>query len=515
MVFALYILRVLCVAGVLLACVYSACFVYAAEPSLRITEIMYDAEGSDDGKEFVEVVNDGSEAVDMTQVKFFERNDRPDRPGRSLAQSQGDVVLPSGGVAVIVAKPELFLQQYSFDGVVLDTRNFAPLNAGATVSLELSGRLLHSVTYTADSGANGDGKSLHVRQDGSIVAGESSPGVADGAVAADSPGVGRSDAGSGAVSAQTTSSHTQRKSSKREDASLSASVVQQATVEKTDPPVFVSDPSVVFSASTTQFSVARDGDKGEALYGLWNFGDGTYTHGAVVEHVYLHPGAYIVVFQELGEDGFEGLALQKEIRVLFPQVSIERIDDAFVRLHNRHPFVLDVSGWRIESQGIVFDFPVKSFVLQQNSIVVPFAVAEGQDIFFVTAGGGQFSGAAISPDVTATDAVVVTVVEESEADDGDDSSVSDDAGSDGDVSVTDEVSLSAEEGTVVESSAAGVAARTDVFVEDVAEDQEEEYARVDVRMIVVWVVLFVGIMTVALVPFIFARREKARRFDHG
>ena len=65
------------------------------------------------------------------------------------------------------------------------------------------------------------------------------------------------------------------------------------------------------------------------------------------------------------------------------------------------PFVLDVSGWRIESQGTVFDFPMKSLVPRQNSIVVPFAVDEGQDIFFVTAGGGQFNGMQISPVVNA------------------------------------------------------------------------------------------------------------------
>ena len=113
---------------------------------------------------------------------------------------------------------------------------------------------------------------------------------------------------------------------------------QQGGAAETTPPVFVSDPSVVFSASTTRFSVVRQHDEQEeVLYGLWNFGDGAYTHGTVVEHMYLHPGAYIIVFQELDEDGSEGFALQKEIRVVFPQVSIERVDDAFVRLHNRHP----------------------------------------------------------------------------------------------------------------------------------------------------------------------------------
>ena len=45
-------------------------------PSLRITEIMYDAEGGDEGKEYVEVKNTGPGTIDMTTVKFFEREER-------------------------------------------------------------------------------------------------------------------------------------------------------------------------------------------------------------------------------------------------------------------------------------------------------------------------------------------------------------------------------------------------------------------------------------------------------
>ena len=79
--FVLYMLRGLCV---FVLCVFSTCFVYAVEPALRITEIMYDAEGGDEGKEFVEVVNVGSEVVDMTTVQFFERDDRPTAPAALL-----------------------------------------------------------------------------------------------------------------------------------------------------------------------------------------------------------------------------------------------------------------------------------------------------------------------------------------------------------------------------------------------------------------------------------------------
>ena len=167
---------------VLLVCsavlfVFVSVSVYAAGPTVRITEILYNAEGLDEGKEYVEVVNVGPGKVDMTTVKFFERSGS----GHAIRQGVGDTVLLPGDVAVIVENPNLFLQYYaSFDGVLLDTSSFALLNAGATVSLERDGRLLHSVTYSSQDGAQGDNNALHIASDDTISAGELSPGKVSG-----------------------------------------------------------------------------------------------------------------------------------------------------------------------------------------------------------------------------------------------------------------------------------------------------------------------------------------------
>ena len=86
-------------------------------------------------------------------------------------------MLQPGGVAVIVAKPELFLENYTYSGVVLDTSNFALLNAGARVSLTVEERVLHRITYALEDGANGDGKSLHIKQNDTLAPGDPSPGT--------------------------------------------------------------------------------------------------------------------------------------------------------------------------------------------------------------------------------------------------------------------------------------------------------------------------------------------------
>ena len=48
------------------------CSFKVAHASVTINEIMYDLEGADTGREWVEVHNSGSEAVDLLKWKFVE-----------------------------------------------------------------------------------------------------------------------------------------------------------------------------------------------------------------------------------------------------------------------------------------------------------------------------------------------------------------------------------------------------------------------------------------------------------
>lgn len=492
---------------------HTAAFANSPGPSLRITEIMYDAEGGDEGKEYVEVINTGPGAIDMTTVKFFERKER--ETGRTIAAHQGSTVLQPGGVAVIVAKPELFLENYTYSGVVLDTSSFALLNAGARVSLTMEERVLHRITYTLEDGANGDGKSLHIKQNDTRVPGDPSPGTVSD-IAID-----RSTAGTTADTTPERSTDSQQETTTQQTSTRKTTTRQSSSARDTNPPLrskkvtthtLVADPSVVFVASTTRFSVVREEDgKKTVLRGLWNFGDGDHMQGTAVDHAYLHAGAYIIVFQELLKDGSEGIVLQKEVQVLFPQVAIERVDDAFVRLHNRHASILDVSGWRIESPGRSFTFPPKSLVPKQNSIVVPFAAPAGQDIFFVTAGGGQFREKTATTDPPAPENL--TQEEEKEAEE--DEPIAEAS------QVVEESDTETEQDTADEAAVADTTQKqsenkqdTSVFVTDTHIVQGEEQSETDLQMIIVWIALLVGVITIASVPMILTRRERERRLHH-
>lgn len=330
--------------------------VSADTPHVRITEFLYNGEGTDAGKEYVEVFNAGPGPIDMTAVVFSE-HDRQ----HTLRSGIGDSVLEPGAVAIIVERPEAFLSQYDFTGTVLDSAGFSLNNTGSILALLYRGTVLHTVSYMKRDGADGNGKSLHVGSDDMLSARSPSPGFVSGISVVrgtDEPDVSVPDI---------------------------FDTVSEGVL-------FVTEPAVIFSASDTLFSV-RDTGTGDALHGAWNFGDGTQVFGRDVTHAYLYSGTYIISFQEyIDEKPTDRSAVRRRVTVFFPEVAAERVDDSFIRFHNGHPFTLDVSGWKLVSGLSVFVFPPGSFVSPTDSIVVPFATSVGDRILVITAGGGQFNG---------------------------------------------------------------------------------------------------------------------------
>ena len=149
-------------------------FVFA---SVRINEIMYDLkEGSDTGREWVEIFNSGSEVVDLTGWRFYEAETNHKI---NLFRETNTFLLPAGGYAIIADDPNKFLIDWSnFSGVVLDS-SFSLSNTGETITLR-NGELvdIDNVTYSSGWGANGDGNSLQ-NVNGTWVAQAPTPGAAN------------------------------------------------------------------------------------------------------------------------------------------------------------------------------------------------------------------------------------------------------------------------------------------------------------------------------------------------
>lgn len=158
------------IAAVMIGCSLSL-LPCAALASVRIVEIMYNAPGSDEGREYVVVRNDGLSAVSLETFRFSSRSDRKDH---RLREGVGSAVVQPGDTAVIASRPELFLQNYAHKGSVIDSGNFSLLNRGATISVLQGAAVVHTVSYTKQDGGSGDGNALYVQRDGALVAKPSS-----------------------------------------------------------------------------------------------------------------------------------------------------------------------------------------------------------------------------------------------------------------------------------------------------------------------------------------------------
>ena len=146
-----------------------------------INEIMYDlpaSSGADAGREWVEIYNSGSGAIDLTGWKFFEND-----VNHSLSNISGGVNLPAGGYAIIADNSTSFLVDWPlFSGILFDS-SFSLNNTGETLVLKDSTQtVVDEVTYQSATGADGDGNSL-ARSGSTWTALAPTPGAINDAIA--------------------------------------------------------------------------------------------------------------------------------------------------------------------------------------------------------------------------------------------------------------------------------------------------------------------------------------------
>lgn len=125
-----------------------------ASAQVMITEIMYDlAEGSDSGREWIEVYNTGATPIVLTELILFESN----RKHGITAETK---TVPPNTFAVIVDKPEQFHADHStYTGLIFDSA-FSLNNEGESIELRRGETVLDTVAYTKSLGGNGSGESL-------------------------------------------------------------------------------------------------------------------------------------------------------------------------------------------------------------------------------------------------------------------------------------------------------------------------------------------------------------------
>lgn len=125
-----------------------------------ITEIMYDLDGADDGHEWVEIYNNNSQMIDLTDWRFNDGSNHifnaPPEKG-----SQGSIIINPFAYAILADNAFNFLADHpGFSGTVIDTV-MSLNNTGDTLKIiDNNSKEIDFVAYQNGWGAGGNGKTL-------------------------------------------------------------------------------------------------------------------------------------------------------------------------------------------------------------------------------------------------------------------------------------------------------------------------------------------------------------------
>lgn len=324
---------------------------------LIINEIMYDLPGTDTDHEWIEVYNDSSTEISLEGFKFNDgANHRLNTP--PVNGGVGSLVVPGNGYVILSANASTFKSDYpSFSGTLIDTV-MSLANEGDSLSLvDSNNDVIDSISYTKSQGGVGDGNSLG--SFGSAL----SPGIP-------SPGKENS---------RTVTSEENSNEEKDVDTELTQDVVDEKVLPQYAGTIITKEP-ITASVPALFDSLIVNPDRKTILPGkyVWNFGDGTsyeYYGGGPFTHVFYDPGEYVIVFEFYKSKGAYSpeVVVKKIVSVGEAGVVISSIgtsSDPKVELTNTTSANIDMSSWKIASNGKYYLFPKNTVLLENNTMVL-------------------------------------------------------------------------------------------------------------------------------------------------
>ena len=151
----------------ILFCLLLGFFVFGhtafANETIIINEIMYNLPGSDSKREWIEIYNLSDQEIDLTGWKFYEA-----KTNHSLKLIRGSVIISSGAYAIIADSADNFLVDHpDFIGTLFDS-SFSLSNSGESLILKNNSlEIINEIFYNVSLGANGNGKTLERKSNGS------------------------------------------------------------------------------------------------------------------------------------------------------------------------------------------------------------------------------------------------------------------------------------------------------------------------------------------------------------
>jgi len=332
----------------------------AASANVIITEIMYDLPGTDTGREWIEVRNEGSADVDLSAYKLFEAN-----TNHKLTSVAGGVTLASGAYAVIADNTEKFLlDNAGFSGVLFDSA-FSLANTTETLILKNGDAEEDSVTYSSESGAAGDGQTLQLIGT-SWETGNPTPGRDNVASAPPVPEEGEEEnqqASTSTTSAtQTTAPPPAPLAEPVDDLGIPLTMTVKAGTDR----VMIAGASELFRAQAFR----KDGVKQNNAKYRWNFGNGFMRHDQEVFFQYNYPGKYVTVVTAEGPNDSKAFA-RFAVTVEPAQLAVVGADAIGITVANHGKRELNLSRWSLRVGDQHFYLPEDTIILPGTDVLFP------------------------------------------------------------------------------------------------------------------------------------------------
>jgi hypothetical protein len=327
----------------------------AASAQVVISEIMYDVEGGDADREWVEIYNAGSEEVDLASFRFGENG-----TDHELALVSGDGNLGAGKWAIIAANPTVFASLWSSGGAAVFDSSFSLSNTGETLSVKDADlNVSDTVSYTSDWGAAGDGASLQ-KVAGSWQSSKPTPGEANAAIRQTKASL---------PEEQTHTTLHVAEPVKRDKSDL------VLTDNEADISVSIgSDRAVLVGSSQALTAMVQNYHESDIAY-TWNFGDGTQLKASKnnqsVHYTWQYPGTYVVV-AEVSGSGYRAED-RVTVRVLPADMTVDRFrqkNTDYIQITNNTPIELDLSGWSVRIGSRYYLIPYDTYILPDANLAL-------------------------------------------------------------------------------------------------------------------------------------------------
>ncbi len=327
--------------------------------ALEITEIMYDAPGTDTDLEWIEVYNDANTSIALSNLKLFEAN-----VNHGLTAVAGGETLSAGSYLVIASNAAAFQSAYpSFLGMLADS-SFSLANTGETIAIKNNDAIAASATYPASMGAAGDGNTLS-NNNGSWHVSAATPGKDNASEASGNTDNEDEDEEESSATQTTTPA-------KKKAATTPAEPVYTLSVETE--PVIISGKTQVYTA----LPVRTLGDSTLKLKGgvyEWSMGDGSAyvkQNDTKIEHAYAYPGTYQLILSYYPsrltyQEELPLVVYRKKMTVVTPAITLTGSPQSgTISLKHTSSEDLDLSGWYLKVGNDSFMFPKNTIALART-----------------------------------------------------------------------------------------------------------------------------------------------------